>query len=75
VEIARLAPGEDLFRRRLEGYAEAHLGNPRRVHGKLPAAEESFGRARALGSRWRATRGFWHGTRGEPLFLSRHRWC
>ncbi|HEV8577886.1 MAG TPA: helix-turn-helix transcriptional regulator, partial [Thermoanaerobaculia bacterium] len=49
VEIARLPAGEnEMFRRRLEGYAEAHLGNARRVHGNLQEADEAFGRARAL---------------------------
>jgi transcriptional regulator with XRE-family HTH domain len=64
VEIARLAPGEDLFRRRLQGYAEAHLGNARRVHGDLRGAEEAFGRARAL---WQA------GAPGDPGLLDEAR--
>jgi tetratricopeptide (TPR) repeat protein len=61
VEIARCAIGEDLFRRRLQGYAEAHLGNARRVHGDLRGADEAFGRARAL---WQA------GAPGDPGLLN-----
>jgi tetratricopeptide (TPR) repeat protein len=48
VRIAELAPGEAAWRKRLKGYALAHLGNARRVGGDLPAAEEAFGRAREL---------------------------
>ena len=61
VEISRLAPGEDLFRRRLQGYAEAHLGNARRVHGNLREADEIFARARSL---WQA------GAPGDPGLLN-----
>jgi tetratricopeptide (TPR) repeat protein len=61
VEIARLAPGEDLFRRRLQGYAEAHLGNARRAHGHPRAADEAFARARPL---WKA------GAPGDPGLLN-----
>jgi len=61
IEIARLTPGEDLFRRRLQGYAEAHLGNARRVHGNLREADEIFARARSL---WQA------GGPGDPGLLN-----
>jgi tetratricopeptide (TPR) repeat protein/transcriptional regulator with XRE-family HTH domain len=62
VEIARLPAGEDtLFRRRLQGYAEAHLGNAWRVHGDLRGADEAFGRARSL---WKA------GAPGDPGLLN-----
>ena len=65
VEIARLpSGGDDLFRRRLQGYAEAHLGNARRVHGDLAGADEAFGRARAL---WQA------GAPGDPGLLNEAR--
>ncbi len=64
VEIARLVDCEDLFRRRLQGYAEAHLGNAHRVHGNLRIADETFGRARAL---WKA------GAPGDPGLLSEAR--
>ena len=64
VEIARLVDCEDLFRRRLQGYAEAHLGNAHRVHGNLRIADETFGRARAL---WKA------GAPGDPGLLNEAR--
>jgi transcriptional regulator with XRE-family HTH domain len=64
VEIARLAPGEDRFRQRLQGYAEAHLANARRVQGKLREAEAAFERARAL---WEA------GASGDSGLLSEAR--
>ncbi len=64
VEIARLAPGEDLFRRRLQGYAEAHLGNAHRAHGSPRAADEAFIRARPL---WKA------GAPGDPGLLNEAR--
>jgi tetratricopeptide (TPR) repeat protein len=64
VEIARLAPSEDLFRRRLLGYAEAHLANAHRVHGHLRDAAETFSRARAL---WKA------GAPGDPGLLNEAR--
>ncbi|HEV8582135.1 MAG TPA: helix-turn-helix domain-containing protein [Thermoanaerobaculia bacterium] len=65
VEIARLPAGEnDLFRRRLQGYAEAHLGNARRVHGDLRGADEAFVRARSL---WK------EGAPGEPGLLNEAR--
>ena len=64
VEIARLVTCEDLFRRRLQGYAEAHLANAHRVHGNLRASDETFGRARAL---WKA------GAPGDPRLLNEAR--
>ncbi|HEV8582133.1 MAG TPA: helix-turn-helix domain-containing protein, partial [Thermoanaerobaculia bacterium] len=65
VEIARLPAGEnDLFRQRLQGYAAAHLGNARRVHGDLRGAAEAFGCARAL---WKA------GAPGDPGLLNEAR--
>ena len=48
VRIAELAPGEMTWRKRLQGYAMAHLANARRVSGDLPAADETFARARSL---------------------------
>lgn len=47
VRIAELAPGEIAWRRRLQGYALAHLANAIRVSGDLPAADQTFARARA----------------------------
>jgi transcriptional regulator with XRE-family HTH domain len=65
VEVARLpADGNELFRRRLQGYAEAHLGNARRVHGDHRSADEAFNRARAL---WMA------GAPGDPGLLNEAR--
>lgn len=46
VRISELAPGEMAWRKRLQGYALAHLANARRVSGNLPAADETFVRAR-----------------------------
>lgn len=48
VRISELAPGEIAWRKRLQGYALAHLANARRVSGDLPAADETFTRARSL---------------------------
>ncbi|HVR95130.1 MAG TPA: helix-turn-helix domain-containing protein, partial [Thermoanaerobaculia bacterium] len=64
IEISRLAAVEDLFRQRLQGYAEAHLGNARRVHGNLREADAIFGRARFL---WQA------GALGDPGLLDEAR--
>src|SRR6185436_19174267 len=36
VLIAELVPGLPEWRRRLQGYARAHVANAWRVHGKLP---------------------------------------
>lgn len=48
VRISELSPGEMAWRKRLQGYALAHLANARRVSGDLPAADEAFARARSL---------------------------
>ncbi len=45
VLIADLAPGEESWRWRLQGYAAAHRGNASRVGGDLPGADEAFRRA------------------------------
>lgn len=42
LHIAELAPGQESWRLRLQGYAWAHVGNARRVRGDLPGAEEAF---------------------------------
>ncbi len=61
VLVADLAPGEELWRWRLQGYAAAHLSNARRVGGDLPGADEAFRRALEL----------WEGGRsGDPGLLS-----
>jgi transcriptional regulator with XRE-family HTH domain len=59
--IAGLVPGEEAWRWRLQGYAEAHLGNARRVGSDLWGAEEAFARASRL---WQA------GASGDPGLLS-----
>jgi transcriptional regulator with XRE-family HTH domain len=64
VLIADLAPGEETWRWRLQGYAQAHLGNARRVRTDWPGAEEAFGRADKL---WQA------GAPGDPGLLSEAR--
>jgi transcriptional regulator with XRE-family HTH domain len=51
VYIAEMAPGEQTWRKRLRGYALAHLGNAKRVGGDLPAADEVFARAQKF---WKA---------------------
>lgn len=48
VRIAELVPGDIDWRRRLQGYALAHLSNARRVCNDLPGAEEAMARARTL---------------------------
>jgi tetratricopeptide (TPR) repeat protein len=60
VLIADLAPGEETWRWRLQGYAAAHLGNARRVRTDWPGAEEAFDRAAKL---WQA------GAPGDPGLL------
>jgi tetratricopeptide (TPR) repeat protein len=60
LHIAELAPGEGRWRRRLQGYAWAHLGNARRVGGDLPEAEKAFARA---GKLWEM------GVEGDPGIL------
>jgi diguanylate cyclase (GGDEF)-like protein len=64
VEISRLVLVDDLFRRRLQGYAEAHLGNALRVHGDLARADETFSHALSL---WKA------GAPGDPELLNEAR--
>jgi transcriptional regulator with XRE-family HTH domain len=46
--IAELAPGNEGWRSRLQGYAWAHVGNARRVKGDLPSADEAFARSQKL---------------------------
>lgn len=50
LRVAELAPGEEAWRQRVQGYAWAHMGNARRVKGDLPSADEAFGRAQKLWS-------------------------
>jgi transcriptional regulator with XRE-family HTH domain len=50
LRVAELAPGEEAWRQRVQGYAWAHVGNARRVKGDLPAADEAFARSRRLWS-------------------------
>ena len=66
VRIAELAPGEMTWRKRLQGYALAHLANARRVSGDLPAADETFARARSL---WGGGAGGDSGSLSEAHFL------
>lgn len=49
--VAELAPGEERWRSRIQGYALAYLANARRVAGDLPGAEETLDRAWKL---WKA---------------------
>jgi transcriptional regulator with XRE-family HTH domain len=58
--LADLAAGEAAWRRRLQGYAWAHVGNARRVRGDLLGAEEAFALA---GKLWEA------GAPGDPGLL------
>jgi tetratricopeptide (TPR) repeat protein len=58
VELAELAlwlaeriSGDEAWCRRLQGFAWAHLGNARRVHGDLPGADRAFRKARKLWKR------------------------
>jgi transcriptional regulator with XRE-family HTH domain len=48
LRVAELVPGEDAWRRRIQGYAWAHVGNARRVKGDLLAADEAFSRFQGL---------------------------
>ncbi|HEY3566553.1 MAG TPA: helix-turn-helix transcriptional regulator [Thermoanaerobaculia bacterium] len=50
LRVAELAPGEEAWRQRVQGYAWAHVGNARRVKGDLPSADEAFGRSQRLWS-------------------------
>ncbi|HEY2291177.1 MAG TPA: helix-turn-helix transcriptional regulator [Thermoanaerobaculia bacterium] len=58
VELAELAlwiaeriSGEETWCRRVQGFAWAHLGNARRVHGDLSGADQAFRKARKLWKR------------------------
>lgn len=57
LRIAELAPGDEAWRSRLQGYAWAHVGNARRVRSNLPGADEAFRRAKRL---WKS------GEAGDP---------
>jgi transcriptional regulator with XRE-family HTH domain len=59
LRIAELAPGEESWRLRLQGYAWAHIGHARKGEN-LPGAEEAFVRAASL---WEA------GAPGDPGLL------
>lgn len=48
--IAELAPGDEAFRLRLEGYVRFHIGNVKRVQGPPPAADDTMARAKEM---WR----------------------
>lgn len=52
--IAELAPGDEAWSSKLQGYAWAHVGNARRVRSDLPGAEQAFVRSRKL---WQAGAG------------------
>jgi transcriptional regulator with XRE-family HTH domain len=61
VQIAELAPGEEAWRQRLQGYAWAHVSNARRVSGDLPGADKALARAKKL----------WNdGAAGDPGLLN-----
>jgi transcriptional regulator with XRE-family HTH domain len=64
VEISQQVAGEPLMRKRIAGYAGAHLGNARRVHGKLQESDATFARALPL---WKA------GAPGDPGLLNEAR--
>ncbi|HSS76747.1 MAG TPA: helix-turn-helix domain-containing protein [Thermoanaerobaculia bacterium] len=59
--IAGNVPEEELFRRRLEGYALLFVANSRRVCDELPAADHTLARARKL---------FVEGAAADPGFLN-----
>ncbi len=61
--IAERVPGEESWRRRLEGYCWAHVGNSRRVAEDFDGADAAFAQAWKL---WRA------GTESDPELL--HEW-
>lgn len=48
VRMGELAPGEEAWRRRLQGYALFHVANGWRVCSNVPAAEAALKRARSL---------------------------
>jgi transcriptional regulator with XRE-family HTH domain len=62
--IAELAPGEESWRQRLQGYAWAHVGNARRARGDRPGARDAFAHACSL---WEA------GASGDPGLLEESR--
>jgi len=64
LRVAELAPGEEAWRQRVQGYAWAHVGNAWRVKGDLPSADEAFGRFQKL---WSA------GAIGDPGLLNEAR--
>ena len=66
LRVAELAPGEEAWRQRVQGYAWAHVGNARRVKGDLPSADEAFGRSRRL---WSAGAGADSGVLNEARVL------
>ena len=55
VEIARRVPGSEARRARLEGLAQAVLGNALRVRGQLPQADEAFALSAKLWSQGAGT--------------------
>src|SRR5215203_262100 len=62
--VAELAPGEEAWRSRLQGYALAYLANARRVANDLTGAEEAFAQAWKL---WQA------GAEADPGLLAEWR--
>jgi tetratricopeptide (TPR) repeat protein len=60
LRVAELAPGEQTWRWRVQGYAWAHVGNARRVKGDLPGADVGFATSAKL---WAA------GAPGDPGLL------
>ena len=60
--LAERAPGDQLWRLRLQGYAWAHVSNGRRVCNDMPGAEKAMVRAKKL---WDA------GEAGDPGWLNR----
>jgi transcriptional regulator with XRE-family HTH domain len=54
VLVAELVPGDEGWRSRVQGYAQAHLGNAWRVLGKMTAANQAFSQA---GELWRSGKG------------------
>jgi tetratricopeptide (TPR) repeat protein len=48
LRVAELAPGEQTWRWRTQGFAWTHLGNARRVKGDLPRSDEAFVHSRKL---------------------------
>jgi transcriptional regulator with XRE-family HTH domain len=58
--IAELAPGEETWRSRLQGYAWAHVGSARKTCREVAGAEEAHERSRRL---WQA------GAAGDPGLL------